>query len=579
MHIENYETNPSGSCGGKLKAVFMKACALLVIFSAALSAAPMLRLSNSAVTVSAALGSTPASQTLRAYNAGDGTLVLSVSIPAAITWLSASVGGAQPCNFASGTCNPIQFTFNAKGLGAKTYTASVAIADPNAVDSPQVVIVTLQYGYPGPTMFDQYIAPGAEADLMSGSIICPLREMACALRLAASTTDGGGWLKVSVDAFGTFGFSGYNYYAQIAPGAEMAPGTYTGNVAVLGFGGSADISVTMHVTTLPIATPSANQISLQLAQNGPATTYPFLPYISLTNSGMGTLQVTGVSGSGTGVSAYNYNRLAIVTVDPGSLAPGTYTDGLVTIQCNGANCPVQIPVTLEVDPQGPPVVSYQGVLDNASFSTTGSPGDVMIVKGRQLSIHPPQTASGTPLPTTLGGSSVLVNGVATPLFYSSSGQIAFQARAGTYLGPALVQVVRDGQFSNSVSVNMAQNAPGIVVVTDASYNVVDATHPAKAGSTVIFWALGLGPTNPAVADGVTAPASPLAMVTAQVTVQFGLQFFYSTATPSFVGLSPGSVGLYQVVATLPANTPAGTVSASLQMPGGRLSNTVTIAVN
>jgi uncharacterized protein (TIGR03437 family) len=320
--------------------------------------------------------------------------------------------------------------------------------------------------------------------------------------------------------------------------------------------------------------PSTNQISLQLAQNGPATTYPFLPYISLSNSGMGTLQVTGVSGSGTGVSAYDYNGLAIVTVDPGSLAPGIYSDALVTIQCNAANCPVSVPVTLEVDPQGPPIANYQGVVDNAAFLPRGSPGDVMVVKGTQLSVQAPQMAEGTPLPTTLGGATVFVNGVATPLYYSSFGQIAFQVRADTYLGIAIVQLVRDGQVGNMVSVNMAPYSPGIVVVTDSSYNLVDATHPVKAGSTLIFWALGLGATSPPVADGTAAPSSPLAEVTAAVGVQFG---FGSPSTPSFVGLSPGSVGLYQVIATLPAGTATGMVSASLEVAGA-VSNTVTIAV-
>ena len=84
----------------------------------------------------------------------------------------------------------------------------------------------------------------------------------------------------------------------------------------------------------------------------------------------------------------------------------------------------------------------------------------MIAKGQQLSMKSPQTAAGTPLPTTLGGASVLVNGVATPLFYSSAGQIAFQARSDTYLGTALVQVIRDGQAGNTVSVNMAAVCSG-----------------------------------------------------------------------------------------------------------------------
>jgi uncharacterized protein (TIGR03437 family) len=538
----------------------MKTCVCLVVFSTAAFAAPMLRLQNSVVTAEVAVGHNAAAQTVGVTNPGDGTLSPTVSVPPEVTWVTAGY-----CDF----CHFINFVFNSARLAAGTYTARVMVSDPNAVDSPQVVIVNLHVGA---SPIDQYLAPGAQVSVpvpgLLGACFLPCGTM------TATTSDGGGWLTASISSGGTFLY--YTPAVQLAPPPSMSPGDYTGNVAI-GSPINENIPVAMHLTTLPIAVPSANQISLQVAQNGPAITYPFLPFISLTNSGMGTLQATGVSGSGNGVSAYDYNGLAIVKVDPGSLAPGIYTDGLVTIQCNGANCPVQIPVTLEVDPVGPPIVNYQGVLDNATFSTTGSPGDVMIVKGQQLSMQAPQTASGTPLPTTLGGASVLVNGVATPLFYSSDGQIAFQARADTYLGTALVQVIRDGQAGNTVSVNMAQYAPGIVVVTDASYNVVDATHPAHAGSTLVFWALGLAATNPVVADGAAAPANPAAVVTAPVTVQFGGDLFYNTTTPSFVGLSPGSVGLYQVVATLPASI-AFPVLASLQLPGGQLSNTVTIGV-
>jgi len=139
-------------------------------------------------------------------------------------------------------------------------------------------------------------------------------------------------------------------------------------------------------------------------------------------------------------------------------------------------------------------------------------------------------------------------------------------------------VVRDGQSGNTVSVNMAQYAPGIVVVTDNAYNVVDANHPIKAGSPLIFWVLGLGATSPVVADGTVAPVSPLARVTAPVTVQFGLEFFQNTTTPGFVGLSPGSVGLYQVTAALPGSTPVGTVSAWVLVAGVK-SNLVSFGVN
>jgi len=534
-------------------------CYFLLLFSGVLFAAPILRLPTSVITAQASIGATPPTQTLQATNVGDGTLSLSVSVSPAVPWLTVSVGAS----------NLIQFTYNSAALAAGNYTARVNVSDPNAVDSPQVLIVMLQIGVSA-SPIDQWVAPGSTTDLPAPSSlgfcfsVCPA---------AVTTTDGGGWLSVVIGSEATLQF--YKSI-RLAPPPSMATGTYTGS-ATIGTSAKVTIPVTMRVTQLPIAVPSTNKISLRLTQNGPATTYPFLPYISFSNSGAGTLQVTGISGSGSGVSAYNYQGLAIVTVDPGSLAPGIYNDGVVTVQCNGANCPLQVPVSLEIIPQAPPTITYQGVLDNAAYRPTGSPGDVMIVKGEQLSLQTAQTAPGVPLPTTLGGASVLVNGVATPLYYSSFGQMAFQVRAGTFLGTALVQVIRDGVAGNTVSVGMTQQAPEIVVVTDTAYNIVDETHPAKAGSTLIFWTIGLGATNPVVADGAGAPANPLAQTTAQVSVVFGLAFFESTVTPSFAGLSPGSVGLYQVAAAIPASTPKGTVQVSLQMAGAA-SNFVTIAV-
>ncbi len=520
----------------------------------------MLRLSQSVVTAQVAVGVNALAQTVAVTNVGDGTLSPTVSVSPPVTWLAAGY-----CD----VCHYVQFGFGSASLAAGTYTARVTVSDPNAIDSPQVVIVTLQVGVPP---INEYMAPGTQININVPGVDGICFFVSSCVQMNAVTTDGGGWLVATISVMGTLF---YDSPIELVPAASMTPGIYTGSV-IVGAPVNEYIPVTMHLTTVPIAVPSAKQISVALAQNGPATTYPFLPYISLSNSGMGTLQVTGVSGSGTGVSAYNYNGLAIVTIDPGSLAPGIYNDGMVTIRCNGANCPVEVPVTLEVDPPGPPIVTYQGVLDNAKFATTGSPGDVMVVKGAQLSLQAPQSASGSPLPTTLGGASVLVNGVATPLYYSSFGQIAFQARADTSLGTALVQVIRDGQAGNTVSVNMAAYAPGIVVVTDTAYNLVDATHPAHAGETLVFWALGLGATNPAVGDGVAAP-NPAAVVTGAVSVQFVFEFFVNTTTPSFVGLSPGSVGLYQVIATLPVSTPVGNVSASLRLAGVG-SNMVTFAV-
>ena len=277
--------------------------------------------------------------------------------------------------------------------------------------------------------------------------------MSCSLSYGVTTTDGGRWLSIGELNQTTLPYLA-SFFVDFTPAANMASGTYTGAVALSGSAGTATIPVTMQVTTQPIAVPSVTQIGVSLAQGGPALTYPFLPYISLSNSGTGTLVVQNVTASGTGVSAYEYNGLAFVTLDPGSLGVGTYT-GAVTFQCNAVNRPLQVPVSLQIVPSGPPLI--QSTSDNVSPS--GIPvarGDVMVVKGQQFSVDAPAIASSLPLPNTLGGASVLVNGVAAPLYYSSSGQIAFQMPIATPPGTALVQVNQNGQKSNTISVTVAE---------------------------------------------------------------------------------------------------------------------------
>jgi uncharacterized protein (TIGR03437 family) len=551
---------------------------MLTLCCASAFAAPMLRLTTSTVYVAQLVGATAPSQTVYAYNAGNGSLNLNLSVSPLTPWLTASVGAAsaQPCSSSATPCFPLQFAFTTSSLPLGIYTAEVTVSDPNAIDAPQVVTVTVQVTASTTPIapISVSLAPGASLNVPFSpySDVCVFRP-ACFVSYGVTTTDGGRWLSVGEIPESTLPYDA-NYFVDFTPAANMAPGTYAGAVALSGSAGTETIPVTMQVTTQPIAVPSVTQVSVSLAQGGPALTYPFQPYISLSNSGIGTLVVQNVTASGMGVSAYNYNGLAIVTLDPGSLGVGTYT-GAVTFQCNAVNCPLQIPVSLQIVSQGPPLLYYQGASDNVSPSGISvAQGDVMVVKGAQLSVDPPAIASGLPLPNALGGASVLVNGVATPLYYSSSGQIAFQMPIATPPGTALVQVNQNGQKSNTISVTVAKSVPEIVVVTDVSYNVIDLTHPATVGETLILWAIGLGPTNPPIPDGVAAPANPPATA-AVIPSVFG--FGSSQLTPSFAGLSPGEAGLYQVIVTVPPMAP-GTVYIGLSEPGLGFYDTIRIAV-
>src|ERR1019366_1366156 len=127
----------------------------------------------------------------------------------------------------------------------------------------------------------------------------PLQTSYCA-PTTARTQDGVAWLSV-VELSQLVGTTGYQYRIcygikiHLAPPASMTPATYSGSVAVNEFNAIRTIPVTMRVTTQPIAVPSASQIQLRLTEGGPAAAYPFLPPISLTNLGMGTLEVQGVA--------------------------------------------------------------------------------------------------------------------------------------------------------------------------------------------------------------------------------------------------------------------------------------------
>ena len=528
----------------------------------------MLRLSTSALLW---LPGSVAAQTVCALNAGDGVLALSALVPSGIKWLTVTVGTPQPCPGDGRPSTPLQFAIDVSSLPRGTYTASVTVSDPHAIDAPQVVTATVFVGGGGPVVIDQYLAPGTQkvVPIATGDNLdwCFTRNCA-GPSVTASTQDGGTWLAVAVESLGTITFP-ETAYIHLAPPAGMAPGTYSGSVAVNNYA-IRTIPVTMRVTTQPIAVPSTSQIQLRLAEGGPAAACPFLPPVSLTNSGMGTLQVQGVAATGDGVSAYQYGALAIVTVDPKSRGPGVYSDGAVTIQCNGANCPVQVPVSLEVVPRAPPAIAYRGVVDNATFDPYNpvAPGDVCILRGGQLSVSDPAMAAGFPLPTTLGGATVLVNDVRAPLYYSSFGQIAFQMPYSTVTGTALVQVERDGQIGNTVTVTVVARAPQLLVVTDAAYQVRDASHPVKAGETLILWVIGLGATNPPVEAGAAAPLSPPAVAADPLLVAFsgGIAGTTEEVTPAFAGLSGGSAGLYQVTVAVPADMPKGPASVRLDIP-------------
>jgi uncharacterized protein (TIGR03437 family) len=454
-------------------------------------------------------------------------------------------------------------------LSIGSYTGFVTVSAAGAVDAPQTISVTVLIGGDVPSSLDFYVQPGG-----SGSSAFTTGSAAS---VSSTTQSGGNWLSVALNGSGTFLFN--VPYAVMVSAGSLSASNYTGSVTVSGSSLAADnktIAVTLHVTTSPIAqaTPTAEQFVA--VQGGAKSTVN----VAINNTGQGTLSISNVTAtpaSGTWLSAQagTDGMSVAITADPTGLSPGTYT-GTVGVTTNAANSSLSVPVTLVVEAAGPPVAAVGGALNNATFigGESLAQGDIVALKGDQLISGTPVADGGAPLPTTLGGAQVLLNGTPVPLYYASPGQINFQIPFEAQIGNATLQVVNNGQQGNTISLKIAAAAPRVLMLGIGAYGIITnqdnsfpipttagiPSHPAKVGDILTIYAIGFGPTSPAVADGAGSPTSPLAQVTNSPQVCFGTASPFNPGTctlPQFAGLAPNFVGLYQINVTIPQGTPSG----------------------
>jgi uncharacterized protein (TIGR03437 family) len=139
---------------------------------------------------------------------------------------------------------------------------------------------------------------------------------------------------------------------------------------------------------------------------------------------------------------------------------------------------------------------------------------------------------------------------------------------GTLNATVPVHLVVSDQAGNSTAVDIGPAAPDdihVLVVTHADGSLVSKAAPAKAGEVLVAYAVGLGLTNPQVGTG-QATSSPAPRTIASFAINYAFSpnaapsrglISTSSPTPLFTGLSPGSVGLYQLNFILPS-PPAGT---------------------
>ena len=216
------------------------------------------------------------------------------------------------------------------------------------------------------------------------------------------------------------------------------------------------------------------------------------------------------------------------------------------------------------------------LITNAARADGGviAPGELVSVYGVALGPETGVRASSLPLPTSLGGTTVLVNGTAAPILYASALRVDFQAPFTLTPGTvASVQVQYGGQSSASTQIEVVSafagvftiqtNGAGQAVARNQDGTVNSSAEPAARGSFVSLYATGLGGTTPGATAGTAGPRSPLARVDDVAVLVGGVP-----ANVTFAGLAPGLVGTYQINFQVPSNLVTGARSVVVLPPRG-----------
>ena len=209
-----------------------------------------------------------------------------------------------------------------------------------------------------------------------------------------------------------------------------------------------------------------------------------------------------------------------------------------------------------------------------------SPGSLFSIFGSGLSAQP--TSAGTvPLPNSLGGTQVLVNGEPAPLLYVGDSQVNAQMPVDIPTGqPVTLTVTNASGSSNSVTLTALAAAPGFftldgkeAVVQNPNGSMNSAANPGHPGDVLVAYFTGGGAVN-AAGPWIAGADSPGGA--SSVKAPYSLTVSGQPAEVQYVGLAPGFVGLYQANFKPPSLT-AGTYPMVLTI-GGVSSNAASVVV-
>lgn len=227
-----------------------------------------------------------------------------------------------------------------------------------------------------------------------------------------------------------------------------------------------------------------------------------------------------------------------------------------------------------------------------------APGGIIAIFGTNLSAVQ-QSADAAPLPITLGGTSVVVGGIAAPLFFVSPGQINAQvpssipvsssplSNSQLVVDSAQVVVTTAAGSSLGMPVALTHGSPGFFsadesgcgqasalnIRPDGSVSINSRSNSAAPGDYIALYGTGFGIAAQQPLDG--------ASVNSPVPLQTSPQVFLDGApvpSLSYAGLAPSLVGVDQINFQVPPTARNG-CAVSVGASGVFGSPAVTVSIN
>ena len=521
-------------------------------------------------------------------------------------WLSVTAGTGSASGIGPGTVTFAIDPVAATGLATGAYYGTIRVTAAGVINSPQDFQVILNVApagsavTPDPEPAGEVFISSAGNPLPSQTIqLFASSQASIPYQVSANYVDGIGWLSLSSDT-GSVSASSPASITVNASATALNPGVYRAGVS-FSFANSVvrTVNVTLIVEPpLPSTAPQSvkTSSSLKPAASGPAcagatlvptetglvsnfaapASWPTPISVILADS-CGSLITNGE------VVALFTNgdpALPLTLVDPTkALYSGTWTprgvSSQVTISARASasgypNATAQI--AGQVAPNQAPVLAPNGGSDIFNPLVGGGlgPGNIIQIYGSGLASQT-IAPSVLPLPTTVVGTTVVIGGLQSPLYYVSPGQI--NAQIPFELAPNQqyqLIVSANGALTTPLPIQVNAGAPAVLAFTSGAVvaqhqdgTLISTTAPASPGEYVVIYLTGLGATTVDVPSGSASPSSPLAYVVDSPALTLGT----NPIPVLFAGLTPGLVGLYQINFQIPTGLAAGSYNLQIAQDG------------